>query len=215
MRTLCSRHTYTCTHTSISIFYGPSDWGHVWYMHTRNTLRTHVYLCTGSGGVWVSVSPWRFALSFSASFSLSVPRLSLSVSAVFSSLLTARGGAYVHREPKSMETSCQLEVDVHYADLIALSPTGGTWQKLPPLRILSFGRAGPSVTLHSLSLSRLRGRHLGKSAVHSALPSLSLVSFRPSSAFPQLLICMCLHTGTCKPQSTCIHALKTNVQASA
>ncbi|KFH00637.1 DNA polymerase, partial [Toxoplasma gondii VAND] len=53
------------------------------------------------------------------------------------SWLLGRGGAYVVRPASLQETSAQLELDIHYADLLPLPPAE-RWQKLPPLRILSF-----------------------------------------------------------------------------
>nr|CEL67028.1 TPA: DNA polymerase, related [Neospora caninum Liverpool] len=53
------------------------------------------------------------------------------------SWLVGRGGSYVIRPPSLQDTSSQLEIDIHYADLLPLPPAN-RWQKLPPLRILSF-----------------------------------------------------------------------------
>lgn len=42
------------------------------------------------------------------------------------------------RPPPLKESTCQYELDVHYSGIEAMQPTG-EWQKLPPLRLLSFG----------------------------------------------------------------------------
>ena len=41
------------------------------------------------------------------------------------------------RTPSQQVSSCQIEVDIHYSDLIAHAPEG-EWSKIAPLRILSF-----------------------------------------------------------------------------
>lgn len=49
----------------------------------------------------------------------------------------AKRGRFVSRPVSLRESRCQVEFDVHYADIEAL-PLRGEWQSLPPLRMLSF-----------------------------------------------------------------------------
>ncbi|XP_026190988.1 DNA polymerase delta catalytic subunit [Cyclospora cayetanensis] len=51
--------------------------------------------------------------------------------------IRVKGGKYVARPASLRESRCQVEFDVHYADIEAL-PLRGEFQALPPLRMLSF-----------------------------------------------------------------------------
>ncbi|KAL8429124.1 hypothetical protein Efla_003177 [Eimeria flavescens] len=51
--------------------------------------------------------------------------------------IRANKGRFFTRPASLRESRCQVEYDVHYADLEAL-PLQGQWQSLPPLRMLSF-----------------------------------------------------------------------------
>ena len=54
-----------------------------------------------------------------------------------SNWLELPAGAYARRPAHECTTTCQLELDVVYSDVISHKPEG-KWSKLAPLRVLSF-----------------------------------------------------------------------------
>ena len=53
------------------------------------------------------------------------------------SWVEVKNATYTRRNPSEYTSTCQLEIDVHYKDVISHKPEGD-WQRLAPLRILSF-----------------------------------------------------------------------------
>lgn len=63
--------------------------------------------------------------------------MNYSLAIFYADVLSAPAGTYYVRTSAEKESHCQLEIDLFVDDLVVHQPIG-PWQKIAPLRILSF-----------------------------------------------------------------------------